>query len=155
MSTKPGAHSCATSSINGRGYAGQLALNDHVSYIHSKFLLKDPLGADPIVITGSANFSDPSTISNDENMLLVRGNERVADIYFTEFNRLFFHYYFRSVQEAFFFRKKPDNAGTQDTSASLFLEETDKWLEKYKKGTFRAKRVAMFAAMANARTLKP
>ena len=76
-----------------------LQLNSHVSYIHSKFLLKDPLGADPIVVTGSANFSDASTNDNDENMLMIRGDQRVADIYFTEFNRLFYHYYFRSVQE--------------------------------------------------------
>lgn len=33
-------------------------------------------------------------------MQFVRGNLRVADIYFTEFNRLFNHYYFRSVTEA-------------------------------------------------------
>ena len=79
--------------------AGALKLNQHVSYIHSKFLLHDPLGADPIIVTGSANFSANSTNSNDENMLLIRGNTRVADIYFTEFNRLFFHYYFRSVHE--------------------------------------------------------
>ena len=70
-----------------------------MSYIHSKFLLMDPLGSDPIVVTGSANFSDASTNDNDENMLVIRGNRRVADIYFTEFNRLFNHYYFRAVQE--------------------------------------------------------
>ena len=70
-----------------------------MSYIHSKFLLMDPLGDDPIVVTGSANFSDASTNDNDENMLIIRGDQRVADIYFTEFNRLFNHYYFRSVQE--------------------------------------------------------
>ena len=40
-----------------------------MSYVHSKFLMMDPLGDDPIVVTGSANFSDASTNSNDENML--------------------------------------------------------------------------------------
>ncbi len=88
--------------------AGRLQLNTHVSYIHSKFLLKDPLSNDPIVVTGSANFSQPSTNDNDENMLLIRGDQRAADIYFTEFNRLFFHYYFRSVQEATHCRLRPD-----------------------------------------------
>ncbi len=34
--------------------------------------------------------------SNDENMLIIRGDQRVADIYLTEFNRLFNHYSFRS-----------------------------------------------------------
>ena len=32
-------------------------------------------------------------------MLVIRGDQRVADIYFTEFNRLFYHYYFRAVME--------------------------------------------------------
>jgi phosphatidylserine/phosphatidylglycerophosphate/cardiolipin synthase-like enzyme len=80
--------------------ASLLGMNKHVTYVHSKFLLMDPLGEDPLVITGSANFSKASTNDNDENMLIIRGDQRVADIYFTEFNRLFNHYYFRSVTEA-------------------------------------------------------
>ena len=35
----------------------ELGLNRHVAFIHDKFLLCDPLGPDPIVVTGSANFS--------------------------------------------------------------------------------------------------
>ena len=46
-----------------------LGLNLHVIYIHSKFMLIDPLSADPIIVTGSANFSDASTTKNDENMM--------------------------------------------------------------------------------------
>ena len=116
--------------------ARQLQLNKHVSYIHSKFLLMDPLGKDPIVATGSANFSDASTTGNDENMLLIRGDKRVADIYFTEFNRLFNHYYFRSVHED---AKKKQ---------SLFLEETaPAWLRNYEPGKLRTKRVAIYARM--------
>jgi phosphatidylserine/phosphatidylglycerophosphate/cardiolipin synthase-like enzyme len=128
-----------------------LGLNRHVAYVHSKFLLKDPLGADPIVITGSANFSEASIDDNDENMLLVRGDRRVADIYFTEFNRLFNHYYFRSVQESLRDRRPPDGNAAADTTASLFLDETPGWLEKYKPGTLRRKRVEIFAGMARSR----
>jgi len=80
-------------------------LNSNVNYVHNKFMLIDPLSNDPIVIGGSANFSDASTNKNDENMLLVRGNKRVADIYFGEFVRLFSHFSFR---ESLKFRK-PDN----------------------------------------------
>jgi phosphatidylserine/phosphatidylglycerophosphate/cardiolipin synthase-like enzyme len=133
--------------------ARALGLNTHVAYIHSKFMLKDPLGPDPIVITGSANFSDASTNDNDENMLLIRGDARVADIYFTEFNRLFNHYYFRSVQEALF-RGAPEEANASaDSRASLFLDETPAWLDKYQPGKLRRKRVEVFAAMANPETL--
>ena len=42
----------------------------------------------------------PYNKDNDENMIIMRGDQRVADICFTEFNRLFNHYYFRSVVEA-------------------------------------------------------
>jgi phosphatidylserine/phosphatidylglycerophosphate/cardiolipin synthase-like enzyme len=123
--------------------ASLLKLNTHVSYIHSKFLLRDPLGKDPLVVTGSANFSDPSTTGNDENMLIIRGDQRVADIYFTEFNRLFNHYYFRAVHES------TTKAGKGDEGASLFLKETaEEWTPKYKPGLLRRKRLDLYTGMA-------
>jgi phosphatidylserine/phosphatidylglycerophosphate/cardiolipin synthase-like enzyme len=115
--------------------ARRLGLNRHVAFIHCKFLLHDPLGDDPIVVTGSANFSAASTSENDENMVIVRGDRRVADIYFTEFNRLFNHYYFRSIAE----RSTPT-----ETLRGLYLVEDDSWLEKYRPGTLRSKRVDCF-----------
>ena len=133
--------------------ARKLKLNTHVAYIHSKFLLKDPLGADPIVITGSANFSAASTNSNDENMLLIRGSARVADIYFTEFNRLFNHYYFRSVQEVLSGTRAAEANAAADSTASLFLDETDGWLSKYASGKLRRKRVEAFLPMAEPQIL--
>lgn len=72
-------------------------LNRNVKFIHTKYMLIDPLSDDPVVITGSANFSDASTRRNDENMLVIRGDTRVADIYLGEFMRLFNHFYFRFV----------------------------------------------------------
>jgi hypothetical protein len=69
----------------------------HVLWIHTKFALIDPLGTTPIVITGSANFSAASTDENHENMLVIKGDTRVADIYLTEFLRLFAHYAFRET----------------------------------------------------------
>jgi phosphatidylserine/phosphatidylglycerophosphate/cardiolipin synthase-like enzyme len=67
----------------------------NVEYVHTKYALIDPLSNDPLVITGSANFSDPSVKSNDENTLVIRGDTRVADIYLGEFRRLFDHHAFR------------------------------------------------------------
>lgn len=67
-------------------------------YVHNKLLIIDPLGASPVVVVGSANFSEPSTDQNDENMLVLKGPAfaREADIYLTEFIRLFDHFNFRS-----------------------------------------------------------
>ena len=123
----------------------ELGLNRHVAFIHDKFLLCDPLGPDPVVVTGSANFSRASTLENDENMIIIRGDTRVADIYFTEFNRLFFHYYFRSVVQQVSAR-----AGAPESDAhALDLVENDTWTLKYAPGTLRAKRVQKLAEMAD------
>lgn len=73
----------------------QISDQAHVLYVHTKYMLIDPLGDDPIVVVGSANFSKASTDTNDENMLVIRGNRAVADVYFGEFMRLFSHYAFR------------------------------------------------------------
>ena len=67
----------------------------NVNWIHTKFMLIDPLGKTPITLTGSANFSEASVNTNDENMVLIRGDRRVADIYFGEFMRVFAHHRFR------------------------------------------------------------
>lgn len=71
----------------------------HIFYIHTKFMALDLLGAMPQVFTGSANFSDGSVGSNDENMILMRGPAftEVAEIHATEFMRLWNHLYSRTV----------------------------------------------------------
>ncbi|MRV75530.1 hypothetical protein GJ700_27810 [Duganella sp. FT92W] len=69
----------------------------HVQFVHTKFMLIDPLGATPVVITGSANFSDASSKKNDENMVVIAGDDEVADIYLGEFMRSYTHYAFRDA----------------------------------------------------------
>lgn len=103
-------------------------LNTHVQYIHTKFMLVDPLSNDPIVITGSANFSDASTLENDENMLITRGNTRVADIYLGEYMRLWNHYAFREWAAS---QKDQENAkfkylDTENTWWREYFEDTDR-----------------------------
>lgn len=96
----------------------------HIFFIHTKFLLIDPLTDTPLVCTGSANFSTTSLEGNDENMLLIRGDTAVADIYLTEFDRIFRHFFAR--QEI----NKLAEAGKPLTEAK-FLAETDAWLDGY------------------------
>lgn len=91
-------------------------------YIHDKFMLVDPLSDDPLVVTGSANFSQPSQRTNDENMLVIRGDTRVADIYFGEFMRIFDHHYARYLV------KKLTEAGKQDPEAGYLKVEPSKWV---------------------------
>ncbi|HMI03710.1 MAG TPA: phospholipase D-like domain-containing protein [Pedobacter sp.] len=106
-------------------------LSSNVKYIHNKFMLVDPLGPDPIVVAGSANFSDASTKKNDENMLLIRGNTTVADIYLGEFMRLWKHHSFR---ESLSFKSVHDR----------FLK-TDDWWKKYYQNTDNAARRKYFS----------
>jgi phosphatidylserine/phosphatidylglycerophosphate/cardiolipin synthase-like enzyme len=70
---------------------------ENVRWVHTKYMLVDPLGNHPIIVTGSANFSDASTDTNNENMLIIRNDQRVADIYLGEFMRLYSHYAFREA----------------------------------------------------------
>jgi phosphatidylserine/phosphatidylglycerophosphate/cardiolipin synthase-like enzyme len=98
-------------------------LNTHVKYIHTKYMIIDPLGKDPLLITGSANFSDASTRKNDENMLVIRGDKRIADLYLSEFMRLFNHFQFRGLAHA--------RAATGPESARSFLVPNDSWKARY------------------------
>jgi phosphatidylserine/phosphatidylglycerophosphate/cardiolipin synthase-like enzyme len=102
-------------------------------HIHSKIILANPFGTDPILVMGSANFSHGSTELNDSNSLVLRGNTAVADIYATEFMRMFEHYHFRASQEHALKKvKKAAKKGTKSTAAArLALVEDDSWSEKY------------------------
>ncbi len=108
-------------------------------YIHTKFILVDPLGDDPLVVTGSANFSRPSQRINDENMLAIRGDTRVADIYFGEFMRIFDHHYARYVV------RKLMNAGQGDPDAGYLKEKSDDWVPAhFNPQSYKAKRRKYF-----------
>lgn len=71
------------------------AIGVNVNWVHTKFMMVDPLGPEPVTLTGSANWSQASVDTNDEHLVVIRGNQRVADIYFGEFMRLFAHHRFR------------------------------------------------------------
>jgi len=113
-------------------------LNKNVKFIHTKYMLIDPLGDDPIVISGSANFSDASTRKNDENMLVIRGDTRVADLYLGEFMRLFNHFYFRMVANSI-----PKKSGKVSSGK---LTPDDSWrLPYYRKDSVKQKERLYFA----------
>jgi phosphatidylserine/phosphatidylglycerophosphate/cardiolipin synthase-like enzyme len=123
------------------GWVGEVltGFNVHVRYFHTKYMLVDPLANRPVVISGSANFSAASTIRNDENMLIIKGNKRVADIYLGEFMRLHSHYYFRDLM------RKQQGANI-NTPRTLYLAEDSAWTKDYfKKGTIKYKKRLLFA----------
>jgi phosphatidylserine/phosphatidylglycerophosphate/cardiolipin synthase-like enzyme len=109
----------------------------HVFFIHSKVLIVDPLSDDPLVCSGSANFSTNSLVANDENMLLIRGNTRVADIYMTEMDRLFRHFYARNVINT--------RAAAGDHANPLELDASDNWITpNFQDGRYKNNRRLLF-----------
>jgi phosphatidylserine/phosphatidylglycerophosphate/cardiolipin synthase-like enzyme len=110
-------------------------------YIHNKFMLVDPLGDDPLIITGSANFSKPSQRINDENMLVIRGSTRVADIYFGEFLRVFDHHYARYIVRLL------QNEGRSNPEAGYLKMNTADWVAShFNPASYKAKRRKYFAS---------
>lgn len=84
--------------------------------VHHKFVVIDAEGDNPVVFTGSANFSGNSLHGNDENLLEITKCPRLARMYFAEFLRLFEHYRARAAfdhrqsGDGDTFKLTPDNA---------------------------------------------
>lgn len=119
-------------------------------YVHNKFFIVDPLSASPVVISGSANFSDESLTKNDENMLIIKGNRRIADIYFSEFARMFDHFmprYLQKLREQKILSKGISHAGFSNP-----LDETGSWCDTYyDPDKLVTKRKMMFIKMKGAK----
>lgn len=107
-------------------------------FIHTKIIIIDPFSDTPIVISGSANFSNNSSKNNDENQLFIFGESEVADVYLGEFMRMFDHYYFRD-------RAKEIAAEKKTNPKAGFLANDDSWTNQYFEGGERdALRLAFF-----------
>ncbi|MBX7259777.1 MAG: hypothetical protein K1Y02_25710 [Candidatus Hydrogenedentes bacterium] len=118
----------------------KLTQEANIKYVHTKFMLVDPLSDSPTTITGSANFSGASTDTNDENMVVIKGDKRVADIYLGEFMRTFSHYAFREAV-ANWEQWHPNEEWTPN-----HLIKNDSWLADYfKAGNPRSLRREYFA----------
>ncbi len=123
--------------------------NTHVRYVHTKIILVDPMSEDPMLLTGSANYSGASTTTNEEHTLVLRAGstratsrramKRLADIYLTEYHRLFMHFVFRAMAQGVTL-----NEGAR--SWSLHLQEDDRWSERYYvPGSWRALQRRLFS----------
>jgi len=93
--------------------------------VHTKIILIDFDSNEPVLVTGSSNFSSSSSGSNDENAVVIRGNTQVADIYACEIMRLYTHYRFRYKLARAAKRAK----GSPPSPPSLC--KTDEWTKKY------------------------
>ncbi len=58
---------------------------------HNKVMIIDAEESNPIVVTGSMNFTYSGQFKNAENLLILRGNKPLADAYSTNWQRHFNH----------------------------------------------------------------
>ncbi len=90
--------------------------------IHDKIVVIDPLSPDCTVIMGSHNLGFKASYENDENLLIIRGNQRLAEAYMTHVMDVYDHYRFRALQ-----RQMKDNNQAIDGG---ILVTDDSWLAK-------------------------
>lgn len=90
--------------------------------VHTKAILVDFTSENPIVISGSHNYSKAASQGNDENYLILRADPDVADAYGCELLRIYDHYRFR------FRVTQPARARNGKPFA---LDPTDQWTEDY------------------------
>lgn len=101
--------------------------------VHHKILLFDWDTPDCVVVTGSANYSTNSTAHNDENSLIIHGDERLAEEYFVEFCRLHMHWRPRWLLE-----RNPQHIHHVECLAG-----DDSWVNAWAKGGRQAEFLAL------------
>ncbi len=79
-------------------------------YIHHKFVIIDAETDNPTIYTGSANMSNASSYNNDENLLEIKNNPELAQMYLCEFMRLYEHYRARAAYERWRAKRGKDRA---------------------------------------------
>ena len=66
--------------------------------VHSKCMVVDPFTEHPVVVTGSHNFSEPASTTNDENFIVIRDEPALAEAYAVHIMAAYGHYRYRAVE---------------------------------------------------------
>jgi len=108
--------------------------------IHDKIVVIDPFRDDCCVITGSHNQGFKASYSNDENLVLLSGNRKVAEAYAAHILDVVNHYNWRN--------KLVKDAKSGKKSSFNDLADDDSWQDKYFQGSFLASRDRFFFPQA-------
>jgi phosphatidylserine/phosphatidylglycerophosphate/cardiolipin synthase-like enzyme len=92
--------------------------------IHDKVLVVDPFSSRCAVVTGSHNLGFKASYSNDENMVIIRGNPRIAEAFAAHVLDVVNHYKWRYKLQQLAGKGRLQDAW-QD------LEDDDRWQDKY------------------------
>jgi phosphatidylserine/phosphatidylglycerophosphate/cardiolipin synthase-like enzyme len=86
-------------------------------HVHSKVIVLDPFGANPVVMTGSHNLGFKASSKNDDNLVIIEGNAPLAAAYAVNIIAIFQSYRWNSSVEAH----------RQDPKFWHGLEDNDTW----------------------------
>ncbi|MFZ2053097.1 MAG: phospholipase D-like domain-containing protein [Candidatus Aminicenantales bacterium] len=92
--------------------------------IHDKSVVIDPFSKNSVVITGSHNLGYKASYMNDENMLIIRGNSKVAEAYATHILDVVNHFRWRYKLQGLYKERRLDEAWSD-------LAEDDSWQDVY------------------------
>src|SRR5262249_58740865 len=90
-------------------------------HIHSKVIVLDPFGANPVVMTGSHNLGYKASHENDDNLMILQGNAPLAAAYAANIIAMYQTYRWNAYVEAH----------RQDPQVWHGLVDSDKWQDSY------------------------
>src|SRR5271166_1746589 len=108
--------------------------------IHSKVIVLDPFGENPVVMTGSHNLGFKASSKNDDNLIIIEGNGPLAAAYAINIVAIFQTYRWNSYVEAH--RKDP--------SVWHGLVDNDAWQASYLSGAHLAELKFWFSGQTSA-----
>jgi phosphatidylserine/phosphatidylglycerophosphate/cardiolipin synthase-like enzyme len=74
-------------------------LNAGFAIIHDKVVVIDPFSDECVVITGSHNLGHKASFNNDENLVIIRGNRKLAAAYASHVLDVYDHFAWRVAQQ--------------------------------------------------------
>jgi hypothetical protein len=89
--------------------------------IHDKILVIDPFADNCVVVTGSHNLGHKASFDNDENLVIIEGNKKLAVAYAT---------HVLDVYDHFSWRYTVNRMGARGADQSL-ASQSDDWLNRY------------------------
>jgi hypothetical protein len=93
-------------------------------HVHSKVVVIDPFGEHPVVMTGSHNLGFKASTANDDNLMIVEGNARLAAAYAINIIAIYQSYRWNTNVEKH----------RQDATFWHGLEDDDTWQNGYLTG---------------------
>jgi len=97
-------------------------LNAGFAIIHDEIIVIDPFADDCVVVTGSHNLGHKGSYDNDENLVIVEGNKRLAVTYATHVLDVYDHFAWRYTVK---------RLGSEEAADQSLKDEPDEWLDQY------------------------